>query len=64
MKRFWVFAGDTHYPQGGMKDYVIAWDTEAEARAYAVGRCETALTWAHVYDVELKQIIYEGSKRL
>ena len=30
MKRFLVFHYDTHYPDGGMNDFIMAADTEAE----------------------------------
>lgn len=28
MKRFWLFAGDTYYPLGGMNDFKADFDKE------------------------------------
>lgn len=61
MKRFWLFFGDTYYPNGGMDDFRGDFDTEPEARAYldevvAKGRTYdeeagyTDVDWAHIYD--------------
>lgn len=34
MKRFAVFASDTYYPQGGMGDFQVSFDTRYEAEEY------------------------------
>jgi hypothetical protein len=34
MKKFIVFAGDTYYPQGGMKDFKGTFDTEQKVNNY------------------------------
>jgi len=45
LKRYWVFAGDHYYPNGGMNDYRGCYDTMVEAVSN-IGRCD----WWHILD--------------
>jgi len=44
-KRYWLFAGDHYYPNGGMMDYHSSHDTLEEAKEAGKG-----WDWAHVLD--------------
>lgn len=52
MKRFVVFAGDYYYPSGGANDFQDAFDTLAEALAFARPRLGPLWDWAHVWDTQ------------
>jgi len=59
---YWVFAGDNKYePRGGMKDYQNQFETENEAKAWINGYlASNCVGWAHIYDFETSEIIYEA----
>ena len=58
MKRFWLFAGDYHYPLGGMDDFIEDFDLLEKAKKVKKDmlylKCGT--DWAHIVDIETKEI--------
>lgn len=69
MKRFILFAGETYYPQGGMKDLQGSFDTLQEAldkalelANYKEWKPEVGLPidWYHVLDSHSWIIVYKG----
>lgn len=46
MKRYWLFAGETYYPSGGMGDFRGCFDSSEEAQAHQMWSAD----WAHVFD--------------
>lgn len=60
-QRFWVFAGDEHYPLGGMNDLKSTHDTMEAARRAAVAQVEEyeikGCAWCHIYDSHTDDII-------
>lgn len=64
MKRYWLFYGTVYYPSGGMKDYKGDYDTLEEAKAAFLKWAEeewglpTTFAWCHIYDSEVKSIIW------
>jgi len=56
MKRYWLFAGETYYPQKGMKDFFSAFnEIELALEAAANLQCD----WWHIYDT-----LYDDSPEL
>ncbi|PHJ53868.1 hypothetical protein VF04_35065 [Nostoc linckia z7] len=62
MKRFFLFAADTHYPNGGMIDFVRDFDSAEEAKSFWIS-IRHMYRWDepcwHIWDNE-KFIIVEG----
>lgn len=58
MKRYLVFAGDTHYPAGGWDDFIGDYDnlTEAFHIAKITGHSSH---WWHVVDTQTKNVVHE-----
>jgi len=57
-KRYWLFAGDCYYPQGGMDDFKGDFDTISEAKNFYVSGYEKNLhDWGHILDTETSEII-------
>lgn len=53
MKRFWLFAGRTYYPVGGMFDFVNSFDSEKEAIEIGAKGCASGeYEWFHVQDTQ------------
>lgn len=52
LKRYLVFAGDTHYPGGGWDDFVVSHDALDEAVTAAKATRDGRNGWWHVVDVE------------
>lgn len=60
MNRYFIFAGETFYPEGGGLDYIAA----AESLEDAKGLARTALDkndWAHIFDTKEKSVVFELS---
>mgnify|MGYP000468778813 CR=1 FL=1 len=59
MKRFLLFAGNRHYPEGGMDDFQGSWDTITEVKKVVKRNNSTWLKWdwQHVLDSETGQVI-------
>jgi hypothetical protein len=60
LQRYWVFAGDTHYPLGGMHDLHGMYATQAGASAAAEAWMEKEdadLSWWQVVDAHTGAII-------
>lgn len=59
--RFWLFAGDNHYPNGGMEDFKDSFDNLDEALKEA--NKLNSLTnfklydWYHIYDSENRKVL-------
>jgi hypothetical protein len=59
MKRFLLFAFDSHYPRGGWDDFRDSYDTKEEAvEAVAKMKCE----WWQVVDSEAGDIVCSGRR--
>ena len=56
MKRYLLFTGDKYYPNGGMYDFRHDFDSLEEAKQYweKTDRGD----WAHIYDFEIRQIVW------
>ena len=53
MKRYLLFAGDYHYPNGGWSDFVDSFDSVEEAQDHLNHSKDSYLVdWAHVVDTE------------
>ena len=50
-KRYWLFAGETYYPSGGMEDLRGKYDTMVEA-VKAIKRAD----WFHVLDTKTDRV--------
>ena len=60
MKQFWLFSGETFYPSGGMKDFVLSFDTVQEAVEYAnATHPHFAMHWHHVADGDSGEIMWD-----
>ena len=64
--RFYLFAGYSYYPLGGMEDLQITSESKEELKGFmSIGGFFSSdgsfeeLTWAHVYDSWTNQIIWE-----
>lgn len=67
MKRYLIFKGDCHYPQGGMDDFIIDLDTIESVHDFMI---ENGFSvdekekhpldnqWLSVYDTEIREDIY------
>lgn len=66
MRRYAVFSGPECYPSGGMKDLIGTYDGKEEAITEATGILmdgdvpDGVFDWAHVYDMEAMEIVWEG----
>lgn len=58
MKRYWLFAGQDYYPNGGMDDFKGDRDDLEDLKTY-IKKME-ACEWAHIYDSFLLKIILEA----
>lgn len=63
-RRYQIFAGAAYYPGGGMNDFAGSHDNKEAA--FGLARAKARKTpyefmWAHVYDCELKRIVYRVS---
>ena len=56
--RYWLFAGDQYYPQGGMDDYVGRYSSPEEARENVPAHAE----WWHVIDRQTTLKVAYGTK--
>lgn len=69
MKRYWVFAGDNHYPNGGMEDYMGSFESKKAAEAWVranpkfkcnySGRNED-MDWWHILDMFTMEIVSQS----
>lgn len=57
MKRFLLFAYDSHYPAGGWGDFMGSFDTLDEARA-AYSKPERRPDWCQVVDGQTGEIAF------
>jgi len=76
MKRYWLFAGDNYYPNGGMDDFVGSFYRIDEAKKigskkYAIsydckmrGHSLVSIDWVHILDSEKNKIILRGNELL
>lgn len=55
MKRFWVFAGESYYAEGGMADYIGQFDNIADA--IKAGLTAEDASWWHVLDTKSMKIV-------
>ena len=70
MKRYLAFTGDAYYPSGGMNDFLDDFDSK-ESAILAIEKnvkdemyhetiaLQWKYTWAHIYDTEEGEIIWE-----
>lgn len=60
LKRWWVFAGDTYYPCGGMGDFRGSFDTEKDAELFVKKELGSHgwhhVDWHHVVDTQGEEI--------
>ena len=65
MKRYLVFAGDTHEAFGGWSDFQISYDNPGDAltvaRAFVTTQC---WQWSQVVDLETAEITSIGEQKL
>ncbi len=59
IKQYWLFAGDTYYPAGGMDDYENSFDNieDAIGQVYHI-KCD----WWHIVDSVTKEIVNRGHR--
>ena len=63
MKRYIIFAGETHYPGGGFHDYLFSSDNliaalvKIEIIIYHTERTYHPLEWWHIFDTETSRIV-------
>ena len=59
MKRYWLFAGNSFYADGGFSDYRGSFDTidEAQAEFVEVEKELYSEGWYHVFDSEMERIV-------
>src|SRR5262245_55967711 len=50
--KYYLFTGETHYPNGGAGDFAGVFATLAEATAHPISQ------WAHVADENMKQVAF------
>ena len=61
MKRFLLFSFPEYYPSGGFEDFVECFDTIEEAKCYyASDKVDYYKEICHIYDLELKKIVYKN----
>lgn len=65
MKRFLVFSGMIYYPSWGWRDFKGAFDTQAEAEAFAIDKLTADLwsDWVQVVDLDIYQVVFERRER-
>lgn len=56
--RYLVFAGDTYYPLGGGEDFKSSYATFDDAKQAAANKCASGNDWAHVFDMEKRQVCF------
>ena len=64
MKKYWLFAGDIYYPNGGMDDFRKDYDTLEEVQEWidtVFTTDEWTLCWYKVYDSEDRRTILRDS---
>ncbi len=59
MKRYWLFGGDSYYPNGGMGDFRGSFDSREEAIKAGAAIREGSDSWYHVFDSQDNTIIKE-----
>lgn len=63
MKRYWLFTGYSHYPHGGMRDYINSFDSIDDAVKafddYNSGEDMEyiELDWYEVFDSEIMKVV-------
>lgn len=61
MKRFLLFSFPEFYPSGGFEDFVECFDTIEDAKEYHESHnVDYYKEIYHIYDLELKKIIYKN----
>lgn len=51
MKRYWIFAGDNYYPNGGIGDFMRSFDDVDETIAFLKNNT-VRYDWAHIVDTQ------------
>ena len=57
MKRYFIFAYDTFYPEGGMNDYQASFDSLEDAKEYT--KTLTGYDYIEIWDMEKMEEIEE-----
>jgi hypothetical protein len=57
-ERFWIFGGETCYPEGGMSDFLRSFSDREVALGFALGfkHKSGGGKWAQLYDSETGEI--------
>lgn len=61
MKRYFLFTGDSFYPDGGMKDFDNDFDDLQSAQDY-VHCSHRTFQWHHVVDMTTGKIVWDWSE--
>jgi hypothetical protein len=59
MKRYWLFGGNSYYPNGGMGDFRGSFDSREEAIEVGAAIREGSDSWYHVFDSQENEIAKE-----
>jgi hypothetical protein len=57
MNQFLLFGGDTYYPSGGWKDFIMSSPTLENAIAM-IPHLEQQKDWYHIVDTKTNQIVW------
>lgn len=58
MKRYWLFAFESYYPMGGMRDFRASFDTVQEC-INAFPRCRYHPEQGHVWDSVENKVVHD-----
>jgi hypothetical protein len=59
MKRYWLFGGNSYYPNGGMGDFRGSYDSREEAIEAGKAIKVSHSNWYHVFDSQENEIAKE-----
>ena len=59
MKRYWLFGGNSYYPNGGMGDFRGSFDSREEAIEAGKAIKVSHSNWYHVFDSQENEIAKE-----